>query len=85
MRKRKKPRTKGSSNKDTPLKVKRRQARKKSAPSVVAAPADVELPLVVAPPTHAVSPLVFWPALPIAMMRMWLGPRSSAGKVGEPA
>jgi hypothetical protein len=58
MRKRKKPGTKGSSKKATPLKVKRRQARKKSAPSTVAAPAKhVDLPLVVAPPMQMVSPL----------------------------
>jgi hypothetical protein len=88
MRKRKKPGTKGSSKKATPLKVKRRQKRKKSAPSTVAEPAKhVDLPLVVAPPMQMVSSLspLFWTALPIAMMRMWFEPRSSAAKVSEPS
>ena len=84
MRKRKKL-GKASSKKATPHQVKRRQTHKKSASSAVTAQAKhVDLPLVVAPPTQVVSPLIFWPALPIAMMRMWLGPRSSASKVSEP-
>jgi hypothetical protein len=57
-----------------------RQAHKKSAPQTAAATAKhVELP-VVAPPAPIASPLLFWPAVPFAMMRMWLGPRTAVGK-----
>ena len=59
--------------------------RKKSAPKAAATTAKhAELPVVVAPPTQVEPPtriassLMFWPALPIAMMRMWLGPRETA-------
>jgi hypothetical protein len=36
-------------------------------------------PLVEAPPTQVAltQPTFFWPAFPIAMMRMWLGPRDT--------
>jgi hypothetical protein len=62
--------------------AKRRQGRKMSAaPTIATAPKRVELPFVkaaptqVTPTTQKASPLMFWQALPIAMMRMWLGPR----------
>ena len=58
-----------------------RQAHKKSAPQTAAATAKrIELPLVAGPQTQVASPqsLWFWPAFPIAMMRMWLGPRDNA-------
>lgn len=81
----KKPRPKELAKKAVRSPARRRQARKKSAPPTVATTAKhVELPLVVAPPTQVepptqiASPLIFWPALPIAMLRMWLGPRDTA-------
>ena len=59
-------------------------ARKAFRRAAATATKHVELPVVVAPPTQVepptriASPLMFWPALPIALMRMWLGPREAA-------
>jgi hypothetical protein len=59
--------------------LRRRQARKKSASPMIATTAKhVEEPVVVAPPRGIASPFLFWPAFPIAMMRMWFGPRAAA-------
>jgi len=84
MRKAKNPRPKESAKKAGRSTARRRQAHTKSAPRTAATTAKhIELPVVVAPtqaksPTRMASPLIFWPALPIAMMRMWLGPRATA-------
>jgi hypothetical protein len=82
MRKVSTSRPKKSAKKAVRSTASRRQARKKStSPTVATAAKHVELPYVVAPPTQVVPPFMLWPALPIAMMRMWLGPREkTAGR-----
>jgi hypothetical protein len=83
MRHGKKLRADGSVKKTASVTAKRRQARKKSHPRATPAAAKpLKLPHVVAPPTQASrQALLFWPAFPIAMMRMWLRPREdSVGK-----
>ena len=87
MRNGKKLRTNGSAKNAAQLTARRRQARKRSAalktpnaPKIIEFIAPkTELPLVKAPPSQTVSPLpfLFWPAFPIAMMHMWLGPRNT--------
>jgi len=60
--------------------IKRPRADKASASPTVAAKAkQVELSSVETPPKQVTSPLVFWPALSFAMMRMWLGWRRDSG------
>jgi hypothetical protein len=70
------------------LTARRRQARKRNAalktpqePKIVkkSVASNTGLPVVKAPPSQIVSPLpfLFWPAFPIAMMRLWLGPRNT--------
>ena len=87
MRHGKKLRTNGSAKNAAQLTARRRQARKRNAaprtpnsPKIIEFTASkTDLPVVKAPPSQTVSPLpfLFWPAFPIAMMRMWLGPRNT--------
>src|SRR5688572_9438375 len=58
--------------------LKRRLAHKNSATRTAVKANHVELPRDEAPPTQVASPLVFWSALPFAMMRIWLGARNTA-------
>ena len=59
-------------------------AQEKRSEDAATATKHVELPVVVAPQAQvepskrSASPLMFWPALPIAMMRTWLGPRAKS-------
>ena len=87
MRNGKKQPTNGSAKIAAQLTARRRQARKRNAaPKTPKAPKIIEflalkteLPVVKAPPSQIVSPLpfLFWPAFPIAMMQMWLGPQNT--------
>jgi hypothetical protein len=77
MRKAKNPRPK------TPVKKAGRASampRRKKATAAKHAerPVAVTPPAQVAPPARMASPLMLWPALPFAMLRLWLGPRDAA-------
>ena len=59
--------------------IKRPRALKtNTSPTAAAKTKQVELSPVEAPPRQVTFPLVFWPALPFAMMRMWFGSENTA-------
>jgi hypothetical protein len=79
-------RTIGSAKNATQLSRRRRARKTNAAPKTLNAPKIIEfiapkteLPVVKAPPSQIGFPLpfLFWPAFPIAMMHMWLGPRNT--------
>jgi hypothetical protein len=78
MQKTRKLRVSGSAKKAA-RKATRRQARKNSTAPGLATRVKLDVPLVEAPPTQVAhfQPMFFWPAFPIAMLRMWLGPRDA--------
>jgi hypothetical protein len=79
MRKRNK-RSSGPAKQAAHLNVGRRQGPKKNAAPKTPNVPKLELPIVEAPPSQQVTPrqpLPYWAAIPIAMMRLWLGSRDS--------
>jgi hypothetical protein len=81
-------------NKSRPAKkttADRKSHKKSAAPTVTAAPEPMKLNFVATAPTQVEqpvevkaprrrSPLGFWTGLPFAMMRMLLGPKSTAAR-----
>ncbi len=56
-----------------------KRRKKRDAPRIASPATPLHKPLVEAPRTQVAltQPTFFWPAFPIAMMRMWLGPRDT--------
>ena len=78
MRNGKKLRTNGSAKKAAHLTTRRRQARKRNAAPKTPELIVPKMPVVEASASQAAEsslPFLFWPAFPIAMMHIWLGPR----------